>query len=144
MPQAPIDAVLRDILTHTKTIALVGASSNPQRPSYEVMGYLLARGYRVHPVNPGLAGSTIHDQPVYASLADVPEPIDMVDIFRTSDAAGGVVDEALALPHLPKVIWMQLGVQNEAAAERARARGLHVVMNHCPKIEYARLIKQPD
>lgn len=133
------DALIGSILAATRTIALVGASADPTRPSHEVLAYLVARGYRVFPVNPGLAGGAILGRPVYARLADVPEPIDMVDVFRNSDAAGGVVDEALALDPLPKVVWMQLGVRDEVAAARAEAAGVTVVMDRCPKIEAARL-----
>jgi predicted CoA-binding protein len=138
-PDSYSDAYIRDILTSVKTIAMVGASANSARPSYFVLKYLAARGYAMLPINPGLAGQTLFDLPVYASLAAAPQPIDMVDIFRNSEAAGGVVDEALALPELPKVIWMQLGVRNDEAAARAEARGVKVVMNRCPKIEYGRL-----
>ncbi len=133
------DALIRAILNGVKTIAMVGASANPARPSFLVLKYLSERGYRMLPINPGLAGGAIHGLPVYASLADAPGPIDMVDIFRNSEAAAGVVDEALALARPPRVIWMQLGVRNEAAAGRAEAKGLQVVMNRCPKIEYGRL-----
>jgi uncharacterized protein len=133
------DAFIRDILTSVKTIAMVGASANPARPSYFVLKYLSARGYRVFPINPGLAGQTLLDLPVYANLAAAPQPIDMVDVFRKSEAAASVVDEALALATPPKVIWMQLGVRNDAAAARAEALGVKVVMNRCPKIEYGRL-----
>ena len=133
------DATIRAILRATKTIALVGASANEARTSYIVLKYLLARGYRVFPINPGLAGQEILGQRVHASLADLPEPVDMVDVFRNSEAAGAVVDEALALPTLPKTIWMQLSVRNDAAAARAEAKGLQVVMNRCPKIEWGRL-----
>lgn len=133
------DDYIRAILKRVKTIALVGASENPARPSYFVLKYMLERGYRVIPINPGRAGGTMLGQTVYARLADVPEPIDMIDIFRNSDAAGAVVDEALALQPLPAVIWMQLTVRNDAAAARAEAMGLTVVMNRCPKIEYGRL-----
>ena len=125
-------------LRESKTIALVGASLNPDRPSNEVMAFLLARGYRVIPVNPGLGGKEIHGQKVFESLAAIDEPIDMVDIFRNSEAAAEVVNEALALSPLPKVIWMQLGVINDEAAERARAAGLSVIMNRCPVIELTR------
>ncbi len=133
------EAYIRDILTQTRSIAMVGASANVARPSYFVLKYLSGRGYKVFPINPGLAGGEIHGLPVFATLAAVNEPIDMVDIFRNSEAAGGIVDEALALDPLPKVIWMQLGVRNDAAAERAEARGVKVVMNRCPKIEFGRL-----
>jgi uncharacterized protein len=133
------DAFLRDILSNVKTIAMVGASDKERRPSYGVFAYLLARGYHVIGVNPGLAGKSVHGAAFFKTLADVPEPIDMVDIFRNSAAAGGVVDEALALEHRPWVVWMQLGVRDEAAAARARALGVKVVMNRCPKIEYERL-----
>ncbi len=133
------DAFLRDILSTVKTIAMVGASDKETRPSYRVFGFLLARGYHVIGVNPGLAGKSVHGAAFFKTLADVPEPIDMVDIFRNSAAAGGVVDEALALDPRPWVIWMQLGVRDDAAAARARALGVKVVMNRCPKIEYERL-----
>lgn len=136
---SPTDADIRRILTGVKTIALVGASANPARPSFIVLKYLLARGYTIVPVNPGLAGKPILGAMTYASLQEAPGPIDMVEIFRASEYAGGIVDEALALDPLPRVIWMQLGVQDEAAAERARARGIEVVMNRCPKIEWGRL-----
>jgi predicted CoA-binding protein len=133
------DAYLRGILRGVKTIAMVGASPNWNRPSYFAMTYLQGKGYKVIPVNPGVAGQTILKETVYARLADVPVPVDMVDIFRNSEAAAGVVDEALALPVKPKVIWMQLGVRNDAAAAKAEAAGIQVVMNRCPKIEWARL-----
>ena len=133
------DAHIRTILTTVKSIAIVGASDNPARPSYLVLKYLMARGYTLIPVNPAKAGSEILGQPVFATLADVPVPIDMVDIFRNSEAAAGVVDEALALPIVPKIIWMQLTVRNDAAAAKAEAAGVQVIMNRCPKIEYGRL-----
>jgi uncharacterized protein len=139
----PPDAQLRDILQSVRAIALVGVSADPARASNKVFGFLLGHGYRVVGINPGLAGRTLQGAPVYARLADVPFPIDMVDIFRNSDAAGAVVDAALELSPLPKVIWMQLGVVNEAAADKARARGLAVVMDHCPKIEITRLDLSP-
>lgn len=140
MPRDPTpDAVIGTILRQTRTIALVGASANPARPSFMVLRDLVAHGYRVFPVNPGLAGGTIQGLAVRARLADVPEPIDMVDIFRNAEAAAGIVEEALALEPLPRVVWMQLGVRNDAAAERAEAAGLTVVMDRCPKIELARL-----
>ena len=130
---------IRDILQSVKTVALVGASNNPVRPSYFVMKYLLDKGYEVIPVNPGLAGQQILGQTVHAALKDIPKPVDMVDIFRNSEAAGPITDEALALDPKPKVIWMQLSVRNDAAAARAEAAGLQVVMNRCPKMEYGKL-----
>ena len=133
------DDLIRSILKSTKTIALVGASANEVRPSYFVLKYLLGRGYRLFPVNPGIAGTEILGAKVYGSLAEIPEPLDMVEIFRNSEAADGIVDEALALDPLPKVIWMQLSVRNDAAAARAEARGVQVIMNRCPKIEYGRI-----
>ena len=136
---APSDADIRRILKSVKSIALVGASANSARPSYIVLKYLIERGYRMLPVNPGLAGKPVLGAMTYATLKDVPGPIDMVEIFRASEYAGGLVDEALQLDPLPRVIWMQLGVRDEAAAERARSRGVEVVMNRCPKIEWGRL-----
>jgi uncharacterized protein len=140
---APVDGlsdeVIRDILTETRTIAVVGASPNPARPSYDVLGFLIDRGYETWPVNPGHAGALIRGRPVSARLADVAARIDMVDVFRNSTNAAGAVDEALKLDPLPRVIWMQLAVINEEAAARARAKGVTVVMNRCPKIETRRL-----
>jgi len=133
------DDYIRDILTSVKTIAMVGASANTARPSYFVLKYLSERGFVMLPINPGLAGQAIHGLPVYTTLGDAAQPIDMVDVFRRSEAAGDVVDAALALPSPPKVIWMQLGVRDDAAAARAEARGVKVVMNRCPKIEFGRL-----
>ena len=133
------DAHIRSILRTTKSVAMVGASANEARTSYIVLKYLLARGYSVFPINPGLVGKEILGQRVYASLADLPAPVDLVDIFRNSEAAGQTVDEILALPWLPKTIWMQLSVRNDSAAERAEAKGVQVVMNRCPKIEWGRL-----
>ncbi len=133
------DAVIREILTEVRRIAVVGASPNPLRPSNDVLGVLINRGYETFPVNPGHAGALIGGRRVFARLADVPFPIDMVDVFRNSAAAGDAVDAALALDPLPRVIWMQLGVINEAAAVRARAKGVTVVMNRCPAIELRRL-----
>jgi len=131
--------VIRNILQSVKTIALVGASANEVRPSYFVMKYLIDKGYDVIPVNPGLAGQQILGQTVYASLGDIPKPVDMVDIFRNSEAAGPITDEALTLSPKPRVIWMQLSVRNDEAAARAEAAGLQVVMNRCPKMEYGKL-----
>lgn len=131
--------VIRNILQTVKTIALVGASANEVRPSYFVMKYLIDKGYDVIPVNPGLAGQQILGQTVYASLGDIPKPVDMVDIFRNADAAGPITDEALALSPKPRVIWMQLSVRNDEAAARAEAAGLQVIMNRCPKMEYGKL-----
>ena len=133
------DSYIRGILNTVKSIAMVGISPKDNRPSYFAFKYLLERGYRMIPVNPGQAGNEILGQKVYAALAEIPEPIDMVDIFRNSDAALGVVQEALALDPKPAVIWMQLGVRNDAAALLAEDAGLKVVMNRCPKIEYGRL-----
>lgn len=133
------DDYLSGILKSVKTIALMGASPNPARPSNGVMGYLLSRGYKVIPVNPGQAGKQIQGQTVYARLSDIPEPVDMVDVFRASEYLDGVVDEALALDPRPQVVWAQLGVSDEAAAAKAEAGGIKVVMNRCPAIEYPRL-----
>ena len=140
MPQYS-DDLIKSILRTTKTIAMVGASGNSVRPSYFAMKYLLDKGFVVHPINPGLEGKEILGQKVYATLKDVPAPVDMVDIFRNSDAALGVVDEALGEKDRLglKVIWMQLGVINEDAAAIAREAGLTVVMDRCPKIEYGRM-----
>lgn len=128
---------IKALLKEVKTIALVGASANPARDSHGVMVFLQHQGYRVIPVNPGLAGQELLGEKVAASLADIDGPIDMVDIFRNSEAAGPVVDEAIAAG--AKAVWMQLGVINPEAAARAEAAGLKVVMNHCPKIEIPRL-----
>lgn len=130
------DAEIRDILTSVKTIALVGWSPKPDRPSHGVAAFLKRRGYRVIPVNPGQAGHETLGETVVATLAEA-GPVDMVDIFRRSEEAGAVVDQAIAAG--AKVVWMQLGVVDEAAATRARAAGLRVVMNRCPAIEIPRL-----
>ncbi|TJV45030.1 MAG: CoA-binding protein [Mesorhizobium sp.] len=127
------------ILNSVKTIAMVGASANDVRPSYFVLKYLLAKGFSVFPINPGQAGKKILGRMTYARLADIPEPIDMVDIFRAPAAVPGIVDQVLLLDPLPKVIWMQLGVRHDEAAARAEAAGIKVVMNRCPKIEYGKL-----
>ncbi|UNK36960.1 CoA-binding protein [Shinella sp. H4-D48] len=134
------DYYLADILRATKVIALVGASPNPERPSQRVMAFLLRKGYRVIPVNPGQAGKEILGQRVVGRLADIEEPIDMVDVFRAANALPAVVDEVLALSPLPKVIWGQLSVRHDEAAARAEAAGIKVVMDRCPAIEYPRLI----
>jgi uncharacterized protein len=133
------DSYIRGILNTVKTIAMVGASEKENRPSYFAFKYLIERGYNMIPVNPGQAGHEFLGRKVYARLADIPEPIDMVDIFRAAQYAPAIVDEALALKPRPRVIWMQLGVRNDEAAAKAEAAGLKVVMNRCPKIEYGRL-----
>jgi hypothetical protein len=133
------DAYIRGILNTVKTIAMVGVSNKESRPSYFAFKYLLERGYRMIPVNPGLAGGELLGQTVYARLADIPEPVDMVDIFRAAPYAVGIVEEALGMQPRPRVVWMQLGIRNEEAAALAEAGGLKVVMNRCPKIEYGRL-----
>jgi predicted CoA-binding protein len=135
------DRYIADILGVARTMAMVGASAGTSRPSYFAMKYLLGKGYDVIPVNPNLAGKEVQGRLAYASLGDVPGPVDIVDIFRTSEAAGEVVRQAIALKDRlgVKVIWMQLGVRNDAAAAEAEAAGLQVVMNRCAKIEYGRL-----
>lgn len=135
------DAYLRGILNDVKTIAMVGASAKWNRPSYFAMKYLQDKGYRVIPVNPGHAGHEILGEKVYASLAEIPVKIDMVDIFRNSAAAGPVTEEAISLQAEKgiEVVWMQLGVRNDDAAAKAEKAGLKAVMNRCPKIEYGRL-----
>ena len=131
------DSLIRKILREVKTIAMVGSSANWVRPSYYAMKYLQRKGYRIIPVNPKVAGTEILGETAYARLADNPHAVDMVQVFRNSEAAGPITDEAIAIR--PKVVWMQLGVRNDAAAERAEAAGLTVIMNRCPKIEYGRL-----
>jgi uncharacterized protein len=133
------DAYIRGILNTVKTIAMVGISPKDNRPSYFAFKYLIERGYNMIPVNPGQAGKEILGRKVYARLADISEPIDMVDVFRAAQYAPAIVAEALALKPRPQVIWMQLGVRNDEAAATAEAAGLKVVMNRCPKIEYGRL-----
>lgn len=131
------DAFLADIFAATRHIAVVGASPKANRPSFGVMRFLLDRGYEVYPVNPGVAGQKILDRPAYATLSDIPAQIDMVDIFRQSDAVGPVVEESIAIG--AKFVWMQLGVINVQAARQAEAAGLKVVMDRCPKIDLPRV-----
>ncbi|MFD9897924.1 CoA-binding protein [Mesorhizobium sp. UC22_110] len=133
------NAYIAGILNSVKTIAIVGASANDVRPSWFVLKYMLDKGFSVFPINPGHAGREILGRMTYARLADIPQPIDMVDIFRAPAAVPGIVDEVLALDPLPKVVWMQLGVRHDEAAAKAEAAGIKVVMNRCPKIEYGRL-----
>ena len=133
------DSEIRAILKRTKTVAVVGVSMNPVRPSYYVARYLSLKGFRVIPVNPGHAGETLFGQSVRASLAECPDDVDMVDIFRRSEHVPPIVDDALAAFPGLRTVWMQIGVQHDAAADTARARGVDVVMNRCPKIEYQRL-----
>ncbi|HKR17207.1 CoA-binding protein [Rhizorhapis sp.] len=131
------DEDIAELLRETRTIAMIGASDDPMRPSYGVMAFLQKQGYRVLPVNPTIAGEHVHGEFVWASLDQIGVPIDMVDIFRRSDAAGEAVDAAIKAG--AKSVWMQIGVVNEEAARHAEAAGLKVVMNHCPKIEISRL-----
>ena len=133
------DDYIQSILSNIKSIAVIGASLNSVRPSYFVVKYLIAKGYIVYPVNPGHAGKTLFKNTVYSSLTDIPGQIDMIDIFRNSEAVPAITNEALSLNQQPKVIWMQLGVENTEAARLAEANGIKVVMNRCPKIEYGRL-----
>jgi uncharacterized protein len=133
------DELLRNILTSTKSIAVVGASANVARPSHGVMNFLLKRGYRVTPVNPGLAGQILLGQEVFASVSDITSPADMIDVFRNSDTLPALADEILKLPQLPKVIWMQLGVVHLDCATLLERHGITVIMNRCPAIEIPRL-----
>ena len=133
------DAYIREILNNVKTIAMVGASPQNIRPSYFAFKYLAARDYDMIPINPGHVGKELLGKPFVASLAAIDRPVDMIDIFRGADQVMGVVDEALGMSSLPKVIWMQLGVRHDEAAAKAEAAGIKVVMNRCPKIEYGRL-----
>ncbi|CAM3332103.1 CoA-binding protein [Thalassospira profundimaris] len=135
--QNPTDPEIKTLLETTKTIALVGASPKPERPSNRVMKFLLDQGYRVIPVNPGQEGGTIHGQTVVAQLSDIADPVDMVDIFRNSEDAAGVVDDAIAIG--AKSVWMQLGVINPEACAKAKANGMTAVMDRCPAIELPRL-----
>src|SRR5512143_1458005 len=131
------DAQIRAILERVKTIAMVGASPNWNRPSYFVMKYLQSKGYRVIPVNPVIAGKPLLGEMAYAGLRDIPVPVDMVEVFRTSAEVPPIIDDAIAIG--AKVVWMQLGVRNDEAAKKAEAAGIEVVMNRCPKIEFGRL-----
>ncbi len=133
------DSYIRGILNTSKTIAMVGISPKENRPSYFAFKYLLERGFRMIPVNPGQAGKDILGQKVYGKLSDIPDPVDMVDIFRASQFVMPIVQEALTLKPKPAVIWMQLTIRDDAAAALAEANGMKVVMNRCPKIEYGRL-----
>jgi len=133
------DSYIRGILNTVKTIAMVGASNKDNRPSYFAFKYLLERDYSMIPVNPGQAGKELLGRRIYARLADIPEPVDMIDIFRASQYALPIVREALEMTPRPRVIWMQLGVRDDEAARLAEANGMKVVMNRCPKIEYGRL-----
>lgn len=133
------DDAIRSILLNARTIAIVGASANPERPSHSVMDFLQRRGYRVRPVNPGLAGQELLGVRVAARLSEIDEPIDIVDVFRQSSAVPEIVDESLGLTPPPGTIWMQIGVRNDSAAEKARSAGLAVIQDRCPKIEFARL-----
>ena len=133
------DDYIRGILNGVKSIAMVGASPVNVRPSYFAFKYLAQRGYDMIPVNPGHLGKSLLDKPFVAALSDIDRPVDMIDIFRNSSHIMPVVDQALTLSPLPKVIWMQLGARDDAAAEKAEAAGIKVVMNRCPKIEYGRL-----
>ncbi|MCA0871599.1 CoA-binding protein [Seohaeicola saemankumensis] len=133
------DQLLKQILQRTKSIAVVGVSMNPVRPSYYVARYLGLKGFTVIPVNPGHAGKQLFGQTVVASLRDIGRPADMVDIFRRSEAVPAIVDEALAAFPQLQTVWMQIGVENEEAAAKAEARGVTVIQNRCPKIEYQRL-----
>jgi predicted CoA-binding protein len=133
------DGYIRGILNAVKTIAMVGASANSSRPSYFAFKYLLERGYRMIPVNPALAGRELLGRKVFATLADIDEPVDMVDIFRPARYARAIVEEALRMDPRPRVVWMQLGIRDDEAARLAEENGIKVVMNRCPKIEYGRL-----
>ena len=137
------DDTIRDILEHVRSIAMVGASPNPARPSHHVFEFLLDQGYDVIPVNPGQAGKDLCGKAFVASLADIGRPVDMIDIFRASAQIPGVIDEVLAMTPLPRVIWMQLGVRHDEAAARAEAAGIQVIMNRCPAIEIPRLCLPP-
>lgn len=134
-----LDAHIRDILTSVKSIAIVGASANKVRPSYFVASYVSAKGYETFPINPGIAGKKIAGSMTYASLADLPGPVDMIDFFRRPEALPGFVQEIMAMPELPKVVWLQLGIRDDDIAAALEMAGITVIQNRCPKIEYARL-----
>lgn len=125
----------QELLGKTKTIAVVGASPNEARPSFGVMRFLIGKGYDIAPVNPGQAGGEILGQTVFTSLADLETPVDMLDVFRASEAIPAIADEVLALPWKPKIVWLQLGIRNDDAAAKLEAAGITVVMNRCPAIE---------
>ncbi len=133
------DSLIRDILTSVRSIAVVGASPNPDRPSHRVTAFLVARGYTVFAVNPGQAGKMTAGAMTVATLADLPQAVDMVDVFRASEALGEVIDEVLAMDPLPKVVWSQLGVRDDLAAARAEAEGITMIQDRCPAIEIPRL-----
>lgn len=135
------DRYITDILANARSIAMVGASANTNRPSYFAMKYLLGKGFAVYPINPRMAGARLLGQPVYGALEDLPGTVDIIDIFRNAEAAAAIVKDVIALRDKlePKVIWMQLSVRNDTAAAEAEAAGMRVVMNRCPKIEYGRL-----
>ncbi len=139
MPPTVDDTLIRDVLGNARTIAVVGASANEERPSNFVAAFLQSRGYRIIPVNPGLEGQELLGETVYGSLADIPHDVDMIDVFRKSDAVPAIVDEALERWPDLKSVWMQIGVQNDDAADKAEARGVKVVQNRCPKVEFPRL-----
>ena len=136
------DAYISGILNSVKTVAIVGASANDVRPSFFVLKYLIDKGYKVIAVNPGHAGKMIDRAMTYASLSDIPEPVDMVDIFRASSAVPGIAEEILKMDPPPKVVWMQLTVRHDEAAAKLEEHGIKVVMNRCPKIEYGRLSRE--
>jgi predicted CoA-binding protein len=139
MTESPSDDLLRDVLRTSKSFACVGVSPNPVRPSHYVARYLTLKGYKVIPINPGHTEKTLFGQQVRPDLQSIPEPFDVVDIFRRPEAVPQIVEDALALPVRPKVIWMQIGVTHAEAAAKAEAEGLVVIQNRCPKIEYQRL-----
>ena len=139
MTESPSDDLLRDVLRTSKSFACVGVSPNPVRPSHYVARYLTLKGYKVIPINPGHTEKILFGQQVHPDLQSIPEPFDVVDIFRRPEAVPQIVEDALALPVRPKVIWMQIGVTHAEAAARAEAEGLVVIQNRCPKIEYQRL-----